>query len=404
MSEEKELFELEAEDISFSAVPEQSGLKIKKFIQILPLGTPKVVDGRKLKVDDEDLEAVLADLNSRTNPIPVIYSHGKGPTGEEAAGWIDTFQKRATGLFGLVDWLPETVEKIRAGKWKFISPSFIPKKDKENFLRPRTLYEVTLTNMPAIDGMMPVEADIKPEQENSRMALSNDAYTLLGLSIEATDAEVEAKIMELFATKVNETVESPTEPVKESLTIEPVEIKEEKESPETDKAEKTEALSVDPEPTKEVVPDFVVSPEAAATVELSTEAKEEEVIPAVAEVPAPMESMTIEKLTETVEFKVSERLHEIKVNNLLEQLELEGKIIPATRKSFSTLAHADFEAFSVVSNCLRQVAPVKSVVSGKKLNVPLEALSTGDFYTKAAQFSAKHGISVPEAVEYLTKS
>lgn len=391
-------------DISSSAVPEVNGLKIKKLIQIIPLGVPRIVDKRKLKVTDEDLDFVLEDLKTRKNPVACIYSHGKSAVGEEAAGWFESFTKTSKGLYGLIDWLPETVEKIRSGKFKFLSPSFLPAKDKEGFLRPRVLVEASLTNIAAIDGMEPVEANITLEQELTEMMLSEQALALLGLPATASDAEIDAMIVaklspEVEAPKIEIEVSIPVVPC--TTSTETTEIKEEKNKPETDTADKIEALSVEPEPVITVpVP---VTTEAAATVELSTstEAKEEQLTPIAVEVPASMESMSIEKLQEVVEFKVSERLHEIKITNLLDKLENEGKIIPATRKSFSSLAHADYEAFSVVSSCLKQVAPVKSVVSGKKLNVPLEGFNTGDFYTKAVQLSVAKNISVQDALESL---
>lgn len=133
----------------------------KKWVQIAPFGLTNAVDGRTLLIEDEDARAVVSELQSRGNDIPVIFEHGEGPDGGEAKGWLKKFELRSTGIWGLVEWFSDVAEKIREGRWKYQSPSFLFVKDKSGNIRPRKLVELTVTNIPAIPGMVPLEASIK---------------------------------------------------------------------------------------------------------------------------------------------------------------------------------------------------------------------------------------------------
>lgn len=178
----------------------------KKWVQIAPLGLTNAVDGRTLLIEKEDAEAVVSELESRGNDIPVIFEHGEGPDGGEAKGWLKKFELRATGIWGLVEWFADVAEKIREGRWKYQSPSFLFVKDKAGNIRPRKLVELTVTNIPAIPGMIPIEASIKTSfdtawadvlVEPSPQYVLSDIRRILNLPVAATVDEIIASITRL---------------------------------------------------------------------------------------------------------------------------------------------------------------------------------------------------------------
>jgi len=215
------LFRLDPIDISetFGAARDAKtgAVALHKRIQIMPLGTPVMSDGRKFRVTEQDLATVLSNLSTRKNKIAVLYEHGEGPKGEEAAGWIDSFDADSRGLFGYVVWNADAAAAIKADKWKYLSPGFMGALDDDGFIRPRNLLEASLTNVPAIDGMDPVTASASARaasealgihtpgesgstpspatdnnapaeagKEEHEMRLSTEALALLGLAEGAT--------------------------------------------------------------------------------------------------------------------------------------------------------------------------------------------------------------------------
>lgn len=55
--------------------------------------------------------------------IPVSESVAKARGEVPAAGWIHEVQARADGLYGCIEWLPATRDKILSGEYKFVSPA-----------------------------------------------------------------------------------------------------------------------------------------------------------------------------------------------------------------------------------------------------------------------------------------
>lgn len=55
--------------------------------------------------------------------VPVSQSDAKAKGDAKAAGWIHQLQAKPDGLYGLVEWLPDARQKIKAGEFKYISPA-----------------------------------------------------------------------------------------------------------------------------------------------------------------------------------------------------------------------------------------------------------------------------------------
>lgn len=138
--------------------PVPSGASAWKWIQIAPFGRTDTTDGRVIELRKEDCVDLLEELTSRGNEAPVLAIHGKGPEGGKAKGWFKRFEIRDNGFWGLVEWVSKTVEEIRNKEWKYLSPSFWGIVEN-GVIKAKRFIEASLTNIPAIPGMAPVEAE-----------------------------------------------------------------------------------------------------------------------------------------------------------------------------------------------------------------------------------------------------
>lgn len=115
-------------------------------------------------------EEIVRNFKATENKaLPVDYEHaseapatdGSIPVaGAPAQGWIRDLKIDGGNLFGLVEWLPQAREQIRAGQYKFISPAirFGAKDRVTGASIGARLTSAGLTNSPFLDGMRPLAA------------------------------------------------------------------------------------------------------------------------------------------------------------------------------------------------------------------------------------------------------
>jgi len=134
-------------------------------VQLTPAGDFKPWDGRELKVpawhiDQALATAVIGRFAERANPRVLDYEHQtlhKEKNGQPApaAGWITGLEWRdGQGLFGTVALTARAKAAIAAGEYRYISPVFTYDAATGAVL---DIQMAALTNLPAIDGMQPLE-------------------------------------------------------------------------------------------------------------------------------------------------------------------------------------------------------------------------------------------------------
>lgn len=133
-----------------------------KRIMVFPLGEPPSNDDRKWRFTAADLAKAAEDFDTRTEPLRVLYEHGKGPRGEMAAGWIDSIELAPDGLYANVRWTKRAKAEIEAGEWAFRSPAWDGEESPDGFIYGGPLDHLSLVNDPAIGGMAPVVASSQP--------------------------------------------------------------------------------------------------------------------------------------------------------------------------------------------------------------------------------------------------
>jgi len=144
-----------------------------------------------LLFDDEAARRVLADVQEHGTDLFFDYDHaslfGFSKGAGEAAAWF-SIEVRNGELWAVdVRWTEEAAEKVRARKYRYISPAVDFELDSNRITR---LINVALTNLPASHGLPPLMAASQGENRMLEGALAHIA-TELGLDPEkASEDEV----------------------------------------------------------------------------------------------------------------------------------------------------------------------------------------------------------------------
>jgi ADP-ribose pyrophosphatase YjhB (NUDIX family) len=141
------------------------------WIQIAKQGAFAGHPAGPFRLDAKIFGEIIANFKATENRrVAIDYEHaseqdptsGSIPTsGAPAQGWITDLKVRDDGnLWGLVEWLPQAREQIRAGAYRYLSPAIrFGSKDRVTG-KPvgAKLSSAALTNEPFLDGMAPLAA------------------------------------------------------------------------------------------------------------------------------------------------------------------------------------------------------------------------------------------------------
>lgn len=195
-------------------------IELEKPVVIVPFGQFPHPGGMQL-IDNEAVERIMVQFTKWAHDIVVDYQHeslkecGRAP----AAGWVKTETAAVTenGIEAVIEWTDEARELIESKNYLYLSPVF----EKEDGVIAR-LFNLGLTNNPNIHAMAPLanqstnqeihmENELKDQspaedeektveaEENAPtlVSLLGDVAALLGLTPEADDEAVMARIKEL---------------------------------------------------------------------------------------------------------------------------------------------------------------------------------------------------------------
>ncbi|MEK6798022.1 MAG: phage protease [Planctomycetota bacterium] len=169
------------------------------WIRLIPCGTVNSENGA-FHFDDGDARRVMDVFEDRGVDIVVDYHHASmEPGANAAAGWIKKLAfRRDEGLYGLVHWTQKAYGLLKAGEYRYLSPTVWLDRETNHVVR---LDSVALTHKPAIKGGMPIAAErtrpierAKIEKENHAMAeemMTGDPSLLIGRILQALDIQLE---------------------------------------------------------------------------------------------------------------------------------------------------------------------------------------------------------------------
>ncbi len=149
--------------------------------------------------DELAYEEIMAHFAKESNDVVIDYEHQTlEGTQAPAAGWIKTLiNKGDQGLWARVEWTPRASEYLANKEYRYLSPViWVRNSDK----RAAILHSAALTNVPAIDGMVPlVNKGLVPndEEDEKRMEFRLMVLKTLGLPDNATDEQVSAALQKM---------------------------------------------------------------------------------------------------------------------------------------------------------------------------------------------------------------
>ena len=103
-----------------------------EWVHLFPLGKMDGRDGRKFTLSDP--HNLVALFNAGGVDLPIDYEHqsdkpSAGPI--PAAGWVKELRVESDGLWGRVEWTATASQMIAGKEYRYISPSFLHRKDGE---------------------------------------------------------------------------------------------------------------------------------------------------------------------------------------------------------------------------------------------------------------------------------
>jgi phage I-like protein len=131
------------------------------WIHVAPEGSWEGHPDGAFTLTTAGFESCIYDAERRATPQSVDYEHASlYPTGEPtpAAGYVQRLEQRADGLWALVEFTERAATMIRAGEYRFCSGVFaFERRDRQTGdVIPCMLDSIALTNRPFIDGQEPI--------------------------------------------------------------------------------------------------------------------------------------------------------------------------------------------------------------------------------------------------------
>ncbi|MGH8782071.1 phage protease [Paraburkholderia sp.] len=198
-------------NIGFAACAIDVDAALAGRAQIFPLGTFRANDGRPAdvgawRVTPEIAARMAATAASRGTDTSFDYEHQTLRAVENgkpapAAGWFHTIEIRDGAVWATgIEWTPAARQMIESREYRYTSPLFTYDKQSGNVL---SLFNIALTNTPAIDGMDAVAASAiaalssQPLPENSMDELLERLRWMLNLPVTATAEDISAQLDKL---------------------------------------------------------------------------------------------------------------------------------------------------------------------------------------------------------------
>lgn len=180
------------EKVAFTLDADLTGIPGK--IQLLPAGEINPKGKASFIVDAAARAEILANHAKETNDLVIDYEH-QSLAGSQApaAGWVKELEDRGDGavggIWGRVEWTTRASEYLKNREYRYLSPVI---RFKTATRRAFELCGAGLTNLPAIDGMVPVvnKSGGLADTGTGNGDMAVKIKGLLGLTEAATDAEV----------------------------------------------------------------------------------------------------------------------------------------------------------------------------------------------------------------------
>lgn len=180
---------------------DESGGATSSWVHALPVGEFKHPQYGKLKFSSDRIQRFVQNIknNVRGIQLDIDYDHKTDPAkGSKAAGWVRDAVDRPDGLWFHVEWTDEAVQAIRSNQYKYFSAEFVDEwEDATGKKWKDVAFGGAITNRPFMKNLIPLALNELPTVTEGDNVDRVQLIGLLGLSEDATDADIQAKIGQL---------------------------------------------------------------------------------------------------------------------------------------------------------------------------------------------------------------
>jgi hypothetical protein len=176
----------------------------------------------EINFDEEKLKGFADSVKNNVRGVQPDIDFDHKMFSGEAAGWVkDARYEKGKGLSVQVDWTPKAKEAIASKSYKYFSPEFADEWEhpKTGKTHKNVMFGGALTNRPFLKDILPVNlSDLvvdqpAPPDPNAGGLMDPKALRkALGLSEDATDEQVSAKLTTLHQLHEAMTTQPPTPP------------------------------------------------------------------------------------------------------------------------------------------------------------------------------------------------
>ena len=166
-------------------------------IQVFPRGE-HIINNKIRKFDNEFFQKIIESFNSDNLSKPYIDKNHKRA---ESYGDIMDLYIKPEGLFAKIKLNKKGTELIKDSEYKYVSPMYGPRTDTKGKEYEYVLYNISLTNNPALEGTLPQlqeQIQLEGERNMEKKELLKKILASGMVKLEDENADFDAKITDVL--------------------------------------------------------------------------------------------------------------------------------------------------------------------------------------------------------------
>jgi len=166
-------------------------------IQVFPRGE-HIINNKIRKFDNEFFQKIIESFNSDNLSKPYIDKNHKRA---ESYGDIMDLYIKPEGLFAKIKLNKKGIELIKDSEYKYVSPMYGPRTDTKGKEYEYVLYNISLTNNPALEGTLPQlqeQIQLEGEKNMEKKELLEKILASGIVKLEDENADFDAKITDVL--------------------------------------------------------------------------------------------------------------------------------------------------------------------------------------------------------------
>lgn len=189
--------------VDLSTIQLSEGDKPSSWIHAMGVGKYQHAVYGEIAFTEDRIKRFAEGVKTRIRGIDPDIDYDHKMHSGEAAGWVKAADARPDGLWLFVEWTARAAQKIREREYRYFSPEFLDEwTDAQGATHPDVLNGGAITNRPFLKDLVPLNLSefslsVPPEEPERKDMDTKVLSELLGLSSDATEDQITAKLKEL---------------------------------------------------------------------------------------------------------------------------------------------------------------------------------------------------------------